>query len=499
MKRIVTLLLAAGLVLGAAGAGNAADVKVKGAYDFAIGWSNSFRKDANADNFKALQRLRTQVDFIASESLKGVVFFEIGDQNWGRAAQGASLGTDGTVIEVRYAYIDWVVPETDLKVRMGLQPVAFPGYVANSTVLNHDGAGITLNYDFNENVAASLFWARLENDNPRTYTELDEEGLPVEKKYRDSGRSDAFDLFSLTVPLTFDGVRVTPWGAYARIGRYALSGNEGGHADGNGTQFAGLKLGMTPMGAAGSSFETSNDADGNAWWLGVTGDITLWNPFRLAFDFNYGAVDMGDGEIVDRDGVLRNGDLERKGWVAALLAEYKLDFATPGLIFWYGSGDDSNPYDGSERLPSMRPAWSPTPYGFDGYVIDTGEMLGTSAAGTWGVVARLNDISFREDLSHVLRVGYYRGTNDKKMAEFVQGPYNGYTSANWQHTSYLTEKDCAWEVDFDTTYKIYEDLSLRFALGYIYLDLSRSAWGDDVVDNTNKNNLKAFMNMQYTF
>ena len=33
MKRIVTLLLAAGLVLGAAGAGNAADVKVKGAYD----------------------------------------------------------------------------------------------------------------------------------------------------------------------------------------------------------------------------------------------------------------------------------------------------------------------------------------------------------------------------------------------------------------------------------------------------------------------------------
>ena len=485
MKRIVTLLLAAGLVLGAAGAGNAADVKVKGAYDFAIGWSNSFRKDPNADNFKALQRLRTQVDFIASESLKGVVFIEIGDQNWGKAAQGASLGTDGTVIEVRYSYIDWVVPNTDLKVRMGLQPVAFPGYVANSTVLNHDGAGITLNYDFNENVAASLFWARLENDNARAGE-------------KDNLRHDAFDLFGLTVPLTFDGVRVTPWGAYARIGRHALEGAEGGHADGNGTQFAGLKLGMMPMGAD-FIVEPSNDSAGNAWWLGVTGDITLWNPFRLAFDFNYGAVDMGTVKAWDENGVLRNGDLERKGWVAALLAEYKLDFATPGLIFWYGSGDDSNPYDGSERLPSMRPAWSPTPYGFDGYVIDTGEMLGTSAAGTWGVVARLNDISFREDLSHVLRVGYYRGTNDKKMAEFVQGPYNGYTSANWQHTSYLTEKDCAWEVDFDTTYKIYEDLSLRFALGYIYLDLSRSAWGDDVVDNTNKNNLKAFMNMQYTF
>ena len=53
MKRIVTLLLAAGLVLGAAGAGNAADVKVKGMWDFAVGWAD------NGDNFVARQRLRT--------------------------------------------------------------------------------------------------------------------------------------------------------------------------------------------------------------------------------------------------------------------------------------------------------------------------------------------------------------------------------------------------------------------------------------------------------
>ena len=474
MKRIVTLLLAAGLVLGAAGAGNAADVKVKGAYDFAIGWSNSFRKDPNADNFKALQRLRTQVDFIASESLKGVVFFEIGDQNWGKAAQGASLGTDGTVIEVRYSYIDWVVPNTDLKVRMGLQPVAFPGYVANSTVLNHDGAGITLNYDFNENVAASLFWARLENDNARAGE-------------KDNLRHDAFDLFGLTVRLTFDGVRVTPWGAYARIGRHALEGAEGGHADGNGTQFAGLKLGMMPMGAD-FIVEPSNDSAGNAWWLGVTGDITLWNPFRLAFDFNYGAVDMGEGIIRGK-----HGDLERKGWLASLLAEYKLDSVTPGLIFWYASGDDDDPYDGSERLPSMRPAWKPTSYGFDGYyAIDPGEMFGTSAAGTWGIVAQLKDITFTEDLNHVFRVGYYRGTNDEAMVK------KGIVTAPWGNPGspfYLTEEDAAWEVNFDTTYKIYEDLTLNVALGYIYLDLDNSVWNVD----ENKNNFKAMVNMRYAF
>lgn len=482
MKRIVTLLLAAGLVLGAAGAGNAADVKVKGVWDFAVGWADtSFNNGNTEDHFLARQRLRTQVDFIASESLKGVVFFEIGDQNWGRANQGASLGTDGTVIEVRYSYIDWVVPNTDLKVRMGLQPIAFPGFVAGSNVLNHDGAGITLNYDFNENVGATLFWARLENDNWNdTYS--------VKNAYR----HDAFDLFGLSIPLTFDGVKVSPWGAYASIGKNALSGDvNGGHASGNPSQIGKLRNGMLPMGIQKDvSFSNSNEDDGNAWWAGLTGDITVWNPFRLAFDFNYGSVDMGRG--IYSTG--RAGDLERKGWVAAMLAEYKLDVVTPGLIFWYGSGDDDDPYDGSERMPSMRPNWGPTSYGFDGYyAIDPGEMFGTSAAGTWGIVAQLKDITFVEDLSHILRVGYYRGTNDKAMVEkrVVTAPWD-----NAGSPFYLTEKDGAWEVNFDTTYKIYEDLTLNIALGYIYLDLNDSVWNDP---DENKNNIKAFVNMQYKF
>lgn len=482
MKRIVTLLLAAGLVLGAAGAGNAADVKAKGTWDFAFGWSNNTLKEGNggSDYFKALQRLRTQVDFIASESLKGVIFFEIGDQNWGRADQGASLGTDGTVVEVRYSYVDWVVPNTDLKVRMGLQPVAFPGYVAGSTVLNHDGAGITMNYDFNENVGVTLMWARLENDNDRG------------KDAKDRWRNDAFDLFGLIVPLTFDGVKVSPWGAYASVGTNSFYESDPvpGHAAGNGTQMGRLRRGMTPDGALDKGlFKDPSKSRGNAWWLGLTGDITLWNPFRLAFDFNYGSVDLGRGIHQDEG---KEMDLERKGWMASLLAEYKLDFGTPGLMFWYSSGDDDDPYDGSERLPTMRANWNPTSYGFGDYVIDTGESLSNSAAGTWGVVAQLKNLSFVEDLSHVLRIGYYRGTNDKEMAKYAGGPfYDG-------GECYLTEKDAAFEVDFDTTYKIYEDLSVRLALGYIYLDIDKDIW-EGAADNANKNNFKAFVNMQYTF
>lgn len=107
MKRIITLLLAAGLVFGAASVSQATDVKVKGVWQFNFEWSDrTFMKNDGQDTFLAQQRLRTQVDFIASENLKGVVFFEIGHTNWGQG--GGAFGTDGKDVKVRYSYIDWV-------------------------------------------------------------------------------------------------------------------------------------------------------------------------------------------------------------------------------------------------------------------------------------------------------------------------------------------------------------------------------------------------------
>ncbi len=493
MKRIITLFLAAGLTLGASSAVRAADIAVKGLWDFNFEWSNSsfLENNSSEDFFKARQRLRTQVDIIASESLRGVLFFEIGDQNWGRASQGASLGTDGTVVEVRYSYIDWVVPETELKVRMGLQPLVLPSFVAGSQVLNHDGAGIVLSYTFDEMVGATLFWNRLENDNGASLVSRDR-----------NNRADAFDLMGLTLPLTFEGVKITPWGAYARIGRNALSGAHFGD------EIDVLASGMTPVGA-GRSFGGSDKRNGNAWWAGVTGEFTFWNPFRLAFDANYGGVDMG----TTRDPVtfLRRGeqpvahslDLKRRGWIASVLAEYKLDALTPGLIFWYGSGDDDDPFNGSERMPVIDGEFTPTSYGFAGaYGIGTDTMIGDSAVGTWGIVGQLKDITFVEDLQHTLRVGYYRGTNDKKMARYATpyaqleapGSNNGLTNA-----VYLTTKDSAWEVNFDTQYNLYDDLALFVELGYLRLDLDDNVWGNAVASNTDKNNFKAGVNLRYAF
>ena len=142
MKKVITLLLAAGLVIGAASAANAVDIKAKGLWHNAMSFADrNFEKHNGSDKMQNATRIRTQIDVIASESLKGVVYFEIGPQNWGKGADGASLGTDGKVVKVRYNYVDWVIPQTDAKVRMGLQNFSLPGFALPNVILGGGGVG----------------------------------------------------------------------------------------------------------------------------------------------------------------------------------------------------------------------------------------------------------------------------------------------------------------------------------------------------------------------
>ena len=67
---------------------------------------------------------------------------------------------------MRYSYIDWAIPETDVLVRMGLQPFVMPGFVAGSAVLDGDGAGITIGGNFTETSARTSSGCALKTTTP---------------------------------------------------------------------------------------------------------------------------------------------------------------------------------------------------------------------------------------------------------------------------------------------------------------------------------------------
>ena len=474
MKKLMTLALAAAMMLGAATGANAIDFKAKGQWimSFDYGMHGDFAKSkaarnsgytnskGNEDEFEARQRVRLQLDAVASEALSGTVFFEIGDQLWGQNDTGGALGADNnSVVELKRAYIDWMVPNTDLKVRMGIQGLALPAFTTNaSQILDDDVAAVSLNYQFNENVGLTAFWARPYNDNYGYTRHV--AGAEQYDNYMDN-----MDMFAVLLPLTFDGVKVTPWVMYAAMG-------PGMFGDGNyGSAWSRASTGMV-SGFKGTDW---NDSYGNAFWAGITGEVTYWDPFRIAWDVNYGSVSYEDEKM------------NREGWLASLLLEYKLDWGTPGLYGWYGSGDDNNPKNGSERMPVVSANGNNdfSNFAFNGnpYIAREG-ILGSTMVGTWGIGARLKDVSFLEDLKHTLRVNFMGGTNAPKMAKYVShNSFKDPATVARYGTSYdplyLTTEDYALEIGLTNTYKMYDNFTVMLDAAYIamWLDDSRSTWG----------------------
>ena len=485
MKKLMTLALAAAMMLGAATGANAIDFKAKGQWimDFNYGMHGKFgeskaaansgysRNGNHEDEFEATQRVRLQLDAVASEALSGTVFFEIGDQVWGDNDNGGALGADGKVVELKRAYIDWMVPQTDLKVRMGIQGIALPSFTTNaSQIMDDDVAAISLNYQFNENVGLTAFWARPYNDNSGYKWNGDKEGY---QNYMDN-----MDMFAVLLPLTFDGVKVTPWVMYAAMGPGMF--NEWKHPEDKTKKFSGGNAWTRASNGLVSGFAGTDPLDtyGNAFWAGVTGEVTYWDPFRIAWDVNYGSASYEDQKM------------NREGWLASLLLEYKLDWGTPGLYGWYSTGDDNNPRNGSERMPVVNANGNNqfSNFAFNGnpYIAREG-VLGSTMVGTWGIGARLKDVSFLEDLKHTLRVNFMGGTNAPKMAKYVSdyAPFEkrGVKAVDEGSFSYdpmyLTTDDYALEIGLTNTYKMYDNFTVMLDAAYValWLDDSTSTWG----------------------
>ena len=485
MKKLMTLALAAGMLFGAATGASAIDFKAKGQWLFGFAAANTDltskkdnRKSDDSDDFSAIQRIRMQLDAVASESLSGTLYFEIGNQNWGRNDQGGALGADGNnVIKIKRAYLDWLVPNTDLKFRMGLQGVTLPNKAGGSAVMDTDVAGVTASYAFNENVALTALWARPFNDN---YDNTDVNRWHGASKYDHSNYLDNMDLFALMLDLKFDGVQATPWVMYGMAGRNAWDAiNRGMYNDGDPGMTMNPYLpgfNVSPNGLF-DNYNPSSNLYGSMFWAGLPVAITLWDPLNIEFDINYGYVESyGRTDVIKRwnPADVRRAKLQREGWLAKALVEYKMDWGVPGVFGWYASGDDGNVKNGSERMPSIAPMGNFTSFMGDGNLGWWLNDYNTSYAGTWGIGLQIRDMSFMEDLKHTFRVAYWGGTNSPSMVKYMNSSYA------WDNGSiegpYLTTNDGLLEFNLVNTYQIYENLQLNLELGYVVNMIDRDTW-----------------------
>ena len=507
MKKILTLMLAAGMLLGAASGAKAIDFKASGEWLVGFGLGDgSLIKDVDNkkrhhnDTFNAGQRVRLQLDAVASESLSGTVFFEIGDQMWGNAEEsGAALGADGKVVKVKNAYIDWMVPNTDLKLRMGLQAVAMPNVAGGSAIMDGDAAAVVASYQFNDNVGLTALWMRPLNDNyaGRVYGDRED----YQKNYLDN-----MDLFALMLPLKFDGVELTPWAMYGMQGKNTRF-NEGEVETADGALNVTLPGYLPGMNFGPGGLGKTSKAYGSMFWAGLPVAITAFDPLNIEFDINYGYVEaMGRYAVLKRGTDLVRGNSKREGWLVKALVEYKMDWGTPGIFGWYASGDDGNVKNGSERLPSIAGAGNFTSFMGDGNLAwGTGYYFydnNLTYAGTWGVGLQIADVSFVEDLKHTFRVAYWGGTNSPSMVKYMGSGVAWDDTTAAQDGPYLTTNDGLLEFNLVNSWQIYENLEANLELGYIVNMMDKDTWDKSYVSERNwskQDAWKAQLIFAYTF
>lgn len=494
MKKLLTLLLAAGMTFTAANGASAVDLKVSGIYDFSfsgsenINGSHSFLdasdyraltgRNYNERHFDVYQRLRLGMEFIVSEQLSAFYQAQIGTFVWGGPYKGASkaegdggaLATRATNIATRLAYLDWYVPQTRIHVRMGQQGVALPNYVAGSPILDDPATGVVIAAPVCDNVDLSAFWLRAIADPLKTDT--------GEFEYDDAD----VDLFGLMADMKFTGFRLSPWAMVGHGGKNFDNVRNSGPTTSGILPFNGMER---LRWADGALIATPGGSSSTIWFAGFGGELDLFDPLHLALDFYYSATDNA------------HASTERDGWYVAARAEYDTDWCAPALVGWYASGDDSKATNGSEQPLTLSGGFDPGARAyFDGRYSIANTIDKCDAGGTWGVSAQLNGLTFITDLSHDLAVTYFRGTNSSNMPNVINNVYGGGVTP----ADYLTTKDHIIELDFNTTYNIYKNLITVLELSYLFQDLDSKVWRNAAGEGHDFSNAwRAALNFRYKF
>ncbi len=476
MKRIITLMLAAGLFMGAtaATAEASAEINVSGKYVMTGAYTNNptgsngllLWGDTGSD-FSVRQRIEMDLSFSNSENLSAHMRLRMPARNiWGESPFG--VGGGALPIDLKLAYVDWYVPSTDVMVRMGLQAVALPT-VLGSSVLDDFVAGVSVIAPFNDMVSLTAHWLR-----------------PVDDTAGNYNTSSGLDVLAVTLPVTMDAFSITPWFAYGMATDATAASLYATYSTPSSNYAASVP----------HAFNTAALTGESNWWLGFTSAITAFDPFSIALGFTYGSSSDVAG-VAGRDSA---------GWLLdAKLAYNGGMYGVPALFGWYSTGDDFEGYSLGDpyspiidynRIAQLSGGWAPTVTNafFDQSMHGIAPNAGVySASGTWALGLSYTGFQPTEAMTMGGHVKYVAGTNDY------------YSAMTFFDPNYLTNEDSFWEIAVYSTYEIYKDLQAAVEFNYMITDFA-NRWnttydlsGNRVMVNDGQNVFRATVGFRYMF
>ena len=471
MSRLKLFGLAAIMVVLLAGSAQAAEVTARGYWWMeAVSRQNWNFNNGQDDHFAIEEKLRTAFTFTANENLRGVLDTQIGTANWGNGLYQIGAGrTPGTTgggaaagagnIMLRKAYIEFKMPNTQANVSVGFQTVTLPAaFGGGSAIFDDQVAAAVVSTPITKNVSLTAAYARPYDSNTAGSTATV------------SGSGTSTDFVFAAVPMTFGSVSVSPFAMYA------YSGAE--------TSASGATGGSGLLGFSGA--HSSNNDGVRGYWGGAAFTMSPTDmPIKVMADYNYGKATYTNYVNNTTQG-------GRSGWLADLAVDYTgMSWMTPEAFFTYSSGETGRDTNKSGRMPvlGVPQNWTIGSFYFGERLELAGSMNNPAGytvftLGYWAGGISLKDISFVDKLSHTFNLLYARGTNS---ADYLKNSAN-LTGINY--AGFMTEKDSLWEVDLNTRYKIYDELTGYLYLGYIKSDFDLDTWrGATKLNATTRNNL----------
>jgi len=238
------------------------------------------------------QRFRLKSTYTVNDNLYLVYYAEV-DTQWGLKSKGnvgggGQAGTDGVNIESKNVYADLKIPDSNAKVRVGLQGIA--DEVFEGMVIDEDMAGLSFSTDLG-GMKLMVNYAKLNETEKTQWDDTDFYGLIGETKLSDManlGLGAYFLDVNTTDPTAFlQDASIFWYGARTdlKLGKAGLAGMlivQSGEIDSQDTTafMASVKGNFSLADAAKATlrltyFSSDDDADNDGAWYGGHDDLGL--------------------------------------------------------------------------------------------------------------------------------------------------------------------------------------------------------------------------------